>query len=395
MNRLILFILCLSTLACNKEENNDVTDQREEAVQAIIDSLYKVYPSSTGLMLHVESPKNGLSYSSGAGFSDRDAQTAIKSDQPALIASSIKTYVAASILRLQEEGKLTIEDSIGAHLTEETSTLFRNDGYKLDEIKIKHLLSHTSGIADYVNDDYFDFINKNQTYRWTREEQMALATRVGDPLGEAQSISQYADVNYLLATEIIEQLHGKPFFTAMGELLKFEELGLNNTWFPSLEEKPAQSEDLIHQYWDEEDWGGLSLDFAWDSKLHDLSWDLYGGGGIAASMKDMARFSYHLFNGDIIEDEQILQLIKEDVVTSDGKAKTYRLGLAEAEVGGFKAYGHGGFWGTIFFYIPDLDTSLALSVSQRKDKMNPIRDILNIVTGELAVMQTEQETNMN
>ena len=64
-------------------------------------------------------------------------------------------------------------------------------------------------------------------------------------------------------------------------------------------------------------------------------------------------------------------------------------------MGGFKAYGHGGFWGTIFFYIPDLDTSLALSVSQRKDKMNAIRDVLNIVSRELALMQTEQETNLN
>ena len=51
--------------------------------------------------------------------------------------------------------------------------------------------------------------------------------------------------------------------------------------------------------------------------------------------------------------------------------------------------------GDYIFHIPDLDSSIALSVSQRKDKMNAIRDILNIVTGELALMQTEQEAKLN
>ena len=86
-----------------------------------------------------------------------------------------------------------------------TATLFRNDGYQLDEIKIKHLLSHTSGIDDYVNSDYFEFIDKNPKYRWTRDEQLQLATKIGESLGKPQEVFNYADVNFLLATEIIEQ----------------------------------------------------------------------------------------------------------------------------------------------------------------------------------------------
>ncbi len=81
-------------------------------------------------------------------------------DQPVLIASNVKSYFSAVILRLQEEGKLNLQDPIEKHLSKKTAELFKNDGYDINEIKIKHLLSHISGIVDYVNTDYFDFINK-------------------------------------------------------------------------------------------------------------------------------------------------------------------------------------------------------------------------------------------
>ena len=72
-------------------------------------------------------------------------------------------------------------------------------------------------------------VDKNQKYRWTRDEQLELATKVGNPQGKAQDAFSYADVNFLLCTEIIEQITEKPFYTAIKELLKYETLNLSNT----------------------------------------------------------------------------------------------------------------------------------------------------------------------
>ncbi|MEZ4911402.1 MAG: serine hydrolase domain-containing protein [Saprospiraceae bacterium] len=385
MNRIILFIFCVFIASCNRATkiSPPLKQIRTESFHSIIDSIFKSNLQSIGILVHIESPKKGISWSGSVGYANKNTKTKLLPDQPALIASNIKTYVSAAILRLQEEGKLNIEDPIGKHLTNETVSLFQSDGYNFNNIKIKHLLSHTSGIDDYVNDDYFAFIDKNQKYRWTREEQIQLAVHVGDPLGNPQEVFKYADVNYLLATEIIEQKTQKPFYTSIRELLKYEELGFNNTWFPTLEEKPKQTKELIHQYWKEENWGESKLDIDWDSYDHDISWDLYGGGGIATNMKELAQFSYNLFNGRIIQDREVLNLIKTDVTTTDGISKIYRLGVADASIKGLQSLGHGGFWGTNVFYIPQLDASISVCTLERNGKMKVIESVLNMIISEL------------
>lgn len=385
MNRIIILIFCVLVASCKTETKTSKPSIKIEIekFQTIIDSIYKANPQSIGIIAHIESPKNGISWSGSTGYSNKDTKAKLLPDEPALIASSIKTYVSSAILRLQEEGKLNIEDPIGKHLTEKTIELFQNDGYAFDKVKIKHLLSHTSGIADYVNDDYLEFINNNQKHRWTRDEQLQLAVNVGNPLGKPQEIFKYADVNFLLATEIIEQKTKKPFYTSIRELLKYDDLGLTNTWFPTLEEKPKQAKELVHQYWKEENWGERKLSFDWDSYDHDISWDLYGGGGIATSMKELAQFSYNLFNGRIIQDKEILNLIKTNVTTTNGIPKTYRLGVADATVKGLQSLGHGGFWGTIVFYIPKLDASLSVCVLERNGKGKIIKAVLNTLVAEL------------
>ncbi len=400
-NKQLLYLLIgLLFFSCkNSKETKTIAEESPkievQQFQKIIDSIYKANPKSIGMIAHIESPKNGISWSGSAGYSNKDSKIKLLPDEPVLIASSIKTYVSATILRLQEKGKLNINDPIEKHLSEKTTTLFKNDGYALDKIKIKHLLSHTSGIADYVNDDYFEFINKNPKYRWTRNEQLELATKIGEPLGNPQETFKYADVNYLLATEVIEQKTQKPFYTAIKELLKYNELGYNNTWFPTLEEKPKHTKELVHQYWNEENWGERKLNFDWDSYDQDISWDLYGGGGIATNMKELAQFSYDLFNGKIIQNKDFLNLIKTDVATTDGVPKIYRLGIADATIKGLQSLGHGGFWGTMFFYIPQLDASIAVCVLERNEKMNTIESLLNTITTELTskIHSTEHIVN--
>jgi len=384
----LIMVAFLFGSGCQSKNQTTETLQPDEKIniagfQSVLDSVYQSHPNSIGIMAHVESPKHGISWSGSVGYSDRINKTPLHPDQPALIASSIKTYISATVLRLQERGSLNIEDPIGNYLSSKTSQLLTGDGYDLTQIKIKHLLSHTSGIADYGNADYIETIDKDPKYRWTRDEQLALTVEVGDPLADAQELFSYTDANYLLATEIIEQVTQKPFYTAIRELLKYNALQLNNTWFPTLEDKPQQTQERVHQYWNEKAWGPNKIDIAWDSYDHDISWDLYGGGGIATTMKELAQFSHHLFNGKIIEDEDVLKLITSDVTTRDGIEKNYRLGISDSRINELQSFGHGGFWGTIVFYIPELDASISVCVLERNGKGKVIRLLLDQLTEEL------------
>ena len=325
----------------------------ETKFKNLIDSVYAAHPASVGIMVHVEAPDQGISWSGTVGYSEKNANTTLKPAQPAWIASNTKTYVSATILRLVEDGKLSIDEPIEKLLSDKTRKLFEEAGYDLDKITIKHLLSHTSGIQNYANQEYIDFIDANKLHRWTRDDQLALTVRLGDPLGKPGFTYSYTDANYLLCTEIIETIEKKPFYTAMRELLKYKILGLDNTWFPTLEEQPANTEAMAHQYWGQK---------SWDTYEMDISVDLYGGGGIACPTKDLAKFTYDLFDAKIIQDY---------------------LGISKVEYQNFTAYGHGGFWATEVLYFPDLNASVSIYILDR-DERKLIKSLMDQLVGILA-----------
>lgn len=376
MKKLFILLLTVITISigCRKENKNIATTLFYSNCQATIDSIQSSDPESVGIMVHLESPQNNLSWSGCTGYSNKNQKIKLSSDQPALIASTIKPYISATILRLEELGLLTLKDPISKHLTEKTIRTFENVGYNFDNIKIKHLLTQTSGIKEYADRDYIEWINKNQKHRWTRDEQLRLTASKGKPLGNPEDVWSYSDANFLLCTEIIESNTKKPFYKAIRKLLKYEDLGFRNTWFPTLEEPNKTTKPLVHQYWSS--WN-------WDSYDMDPSFDLYGGGGIATTTEELAKFAFNLFQGNIIEDSTTLNKIFTKIIPSDGKDTEYLLGLGEGSINEFKYYWHGGFWGTNVLYFPELETSLAVYVLD-KDKSQLVYDqVPNLIVKQL------------
>jgi len=372
---IFLFLSVFVCIGCATKKTTHKTTSN--SFQNVLDSIYKANPDAKGMLVHIEAPDKNISWSGAVGYSDYKAKTPLHKEQPGLIASSIKTYVTATILRLVEEGSVSIDDSIEGLISNKSKELLLTDGYDLKNIKIKHILSHTSGIEDYVSknnvDQYFDFITANKKYRWTRDEQIKITVERGNPLGKAGEVFNYADANFLLATEIIESITKKSFYTAMRELLKYDELGLKNTWQYTLEDIPVNTKALTHQYYGK---------YQWDSYDIDPSFDLYGGGGIACTSKDLALFSYHFFNNHIVKNETVKNLIFTEITTKNGNTNNYYLGLSKTTINGLNAYGHGGFWATTVQYIPELNVSIAVFVLE-KDHKNLRKNILESFVKEL------------
>lgn len=75
----------------------------------------------------------------------------LSKDQPYFIASTTKLFTSAIILRLKSEGKLKLDDKISTYLDQFVMNalhVFKGKDYS-DELTIKHLLAHTSGLPDY------------------------------------------------------------------------------------------------------------------------------------------------------------------------------------------------------------------------------------------------------
>lgn len=347
--RIALSVLCFGAAALAGAQSF------EQRAQAVLDSIYRSDTTVVGLLVHVEAPDRGISWSGASGRSMKGG-AALDPEAPFLIASGIKTYVSATILRLVEEGKLLLDQPVGPLLTERTRTLFTGDGYDLQAITLTHLLTHTSGMDSYTRYGYIDSIAADPMHRWTRDEQLARTVRVGTKLAEPGEHFAYADVNYLLLTEVIEGITGMPFTQAMRELLRYEQLGYAHTWMPTLETMPEGTLPLVHQYWDAR---------GFDSHAIDVSVDLYGGGGIACTTRDLARFNQDLFHGRVVRDEATLASIHTTVITRDSVQEGYELGLAPEVVRGLQAYGHGGFWASKALHVPALNATVAVAVLER------------------------------
>lgn len=333
----------------------------EDRFKSILDSVYKANQDALGILVHIESPDRKISWSAAVGFSDSSRSLVLKAGQPVLTASNTKTYVSASVLRLVEKGDFSLDDPINKLISKKHRKLLKKEGYDLNKVTLRHLLSHTSGIHDYVDDEYFDFVIHNPDYEWSREEQIKRAVQVGRPLGEPGTAFSYGDINYLLLTEIIEKETDKPFYKAVRELLKYKDLNLNSTWFRNLEPEPAETLPFAHQY---------AHNFKWDSYKINPSWDLFGGGGTASTIKDAALFYQYLFEGKIISNKAVLQEMSSYVLPPE-KSK-YCLGIYHFDFG-YPLFYHGGWWGTDVNYSPETNTSIAVCtlVKEKRGEVNP------------------------
>ena len=127
------------------------TSQADTAtdLQAIVDQFQADNPAAPGVVVFIECPRLGLDLVITSGTEDRGSDQPLTAAHTFRIASNTKTYVAAAVLRLAEQGKLDLDDSLGRHLPARYRDMLRGDGYDLDAITLRMVLSHTAGLFEH------------------------------------------------------------------------------------------------------------------------------------------------------------------------------------------------------------------------------------------------------
>jgi CubicO group peptidase (beta-lactamase class C family) len=171
----------------------------------------------------------------------------VSEETPFFIASIDKLYNATIAMLLSETGRLDLDELIVAYLPRVvTRELGRFRGADHSErITVRHLLSHTSGLADWLADypragpSLLERVLEEGDRTITLEE---LASMVGEQLKPhfpPQDLSanraqvRYSDTNFMLLIGIIEAVTGQPLHIVHEQLL-YRPLGLRHTYFPGL-----------------------------------------------------------------------------------------------------------------------------------------------------------------
>lgn len=372
MKKIVLlpFLLLISYSSVNAYQ----AEELKLSLQKFIDNAIEQDSTIPGILLHVEAPDLDLSYSVSSGFSDLSTRAPLPENGTARIASNTKTYVAVSVLRLWEQGMLELDDPISKYISGKHAQILKSDGYDLNKITIRHLLTHTAGLFDHAGSNtYIEKVFADPSHEWTRTEQVQGCVDWGDPLFEPGEQFSYSDTGYILLGEIIENVTGNSIGVAVRELIGFKKIDLNATWWEKTEHKPSTAPDRIHQYFQ-----GM------DTFNFDPSLDLYGGGGLVANTKDMARFYQELFAGNVFEQSSTLDTMITKVSFSESytPSSDYRMGIFYFNFNEMDMYSHSGFWSTQATYIPELNASVSIIITQFA-KGRLINRLLNETAGLL------------
>ncbi|MEO5866631.1 MAG: serine hydrolase domain-containing protein [Sphingomonas sp.] len=268
-------------------------------------------------------------------------------DTPMRIASNTKTFVSATVLRLWEQHKIDLDAPIKGLIAPEDDRLLRADGYDTGRITVRHLLSHSGGLYDLGSDPrFFAQFKANNNERLTRTDQIRMMTEYGDPLGAPGVKFHYSDGDYIILGEIVERLTGLNLAKAVRRELGLDRLGLTNAWWERFEPRPAGAHPGARH-------------FLGDTDVTDIdpSMDLYGGGGLVMSPRDLATFFKALFEGRVFHSKKTLETMfwQGPHEGADG----YRFGIFVKHTPAGDIWWHSGFWGTWAGYAPSTGIALA------------------------------------
>ena len=129
--------------------------ERNSVKEAMRDTLQLGYP---GIL--AKTSEGGKTWSYAAGLADLSTKKPMKTDFRFRIGSVTKTFIATVLLQLSGENRLNLDDSIEKWLP----GVIQGNGYDGNQITIRQILNHTSGIADYTNSKDFDITDTKIVY---------------------------------------------------------------------------------------------------------------------------------------------------------------------------------------------------------------------------------------
>jgi len=232
-------------------------------------------------------------YENGFGYADIERREVVKPDTKFRIGSITKQFTASAILKLQEEGKISVTDKLSK---------FVPDFPRGNEVTIHHLLTHTSGIHSYTAKP--DFIDKVTT---PITEEALIASFKNDPFDFSPGEKwQYNNSGYFLLGYIIEKVTGKSY----GDYLKetfFDPLHMTNTGIhtPALRlEKEAKGYAKENSQYKP----ALNWDMSWAG----------GAGAIYSTVEDLNTWNDAVFSGKVINEKSMKEAFTP-VLLNDGK----------------------------------------------------------------------------
>lgn len=241
------------------------------AREAVAKELSTGIPSSATVAIMVDGK---IVYAEGFGLRDRANNLQVETDTQFNIGSVSKIFTAASILILEQEGKLSLDKPVTDYLPGFTM----NDA-RYQEITIRMLINHTSGLPGTNIRNGFTAV-KNRNYIGETLERLKISNLVNDP----GKISIYCNDGFTIAEAVVERISGMSFSDFLEKMI-FSKMGLDNT---SAYYKDGNRN--IARVYEKDSKVPLPLEYV----------NILGSGGLSSTAIDLCKY------GEILQTDSIL-----------------------------------------------------------------------------------------
>ncbi|PEE83483.1 serine hydrolase domain-containing protein [Bacillus toyonensis] len=334
---------------------------RNSVKEAMWDTLKLGYP---GIL--AKTSEGGKTWGYATGVADLSTKKPMKTDFRFRIASVTKTFTATVVLQLAGENRLNLDDSIEKWLP----GVIQGNGYDGNQITIRQILNHTSGIVEYARSKEIDFFT-NTKKSFTAEELVKIGLSMPPEFAPGKGWS-YSNTGYVLLGILIEKVTGNSYAEEIENRI-IEPLELSNTFLPG---NSSVIPGTKHAR------GYLQPDGA--SELKDVTYYNPSIGSSAGDMistaDDLNKFFSSLLGGKLLKEQQLKQMLTT-VPTGIAETGGYGLGIYETKLpNGVSIWGHsGGIPGFSTFAGGTLGGKHTLAVNLnnlKADSPDPFKNIL-------------------
>ena len=294
-----MFISFLFFISCNYKVNDKNEKDNQISFENLRKSINKIIlnenipGTSIGILIN-----DSIVFNEGFGYTDTLKTKKVTSNTIFPVASISKFITAISILMLETQGKLSIEDPITKHFPELSQ--------EFSEIKIKHLLNHTTGITD------MPFRERLELYKKPDMENIVLDYFQPSIIrNKPEKKWEYSNITYMMLSFIIERTTKQSFG---GFIHKEFVQNLNLTGTGLCESPEIDSKYTFNYFYPKRTY----LNPKYSQRQ-------LGGGGICSTSSDLLKIVRALQNGKLIASEKISLLFKPTLL-ENGMEIYYGLG---------------------------------------------------------------------
>lgn len=348
---LLLFLFLAISNGNDAMPPKEISDRLQNAI------ANSTEPSKVpGLVVQVAAPN--WTWTSSAGNANLDPQIPAEPDMRFRIASVSKTFTATAIMKLAEDGKLGLNDSIDKWLPQKYLSKIQD----YSSITIRMLLQHRSGLADYDEELLIPLQMSKPDTPVTTDAAIFQGLDKG-LLSKPGTNYTYSNVGYLLLAKIVDNASGMSYEDYIRKII-IEPLGLTDTIMPTspaIDIIPGKHMSCLYT----ENNSSAPKNYT----IMYILWDR-GAGDVISTVHDLNAFHKALREGKIISDKMLQEMQDFRPIIPGIADRGYGMGygFSRVSLGSKNAtlMGHsGGYPGamTMFYYWPEKDMYISLNMN--------------------------------